>query len=670
MEDRRVSGTEAPTERVPPAPGAPTGDAPTIRTGASLVLERYRLCEKLGAGAFGVVWRAWDERLERDVAVKAISGDADPATHPPASGRALREARAAARLSHSAIVGLYEADVEDGTTYLVSELVRGGTLAQLLHEGALSDRDVAEIGIALCAGLAHAHAQGVVHRDVKPSNVLVPDARPAGSPAAKLTDFGVARVVGAGSDALTRTGDVVGTLAYMAPEQAEGREAGPPADLYATALVLYEALSGVNPVRGGSAVATARKLGATLPQLRRQRRDLPQELCTAIDRALLPHARDRGTTAQLGRALRQALHELGDEPGTVEAPAIDRAATAVTHVAQATRRTWRRRSREQELAEVAAELNGDAWARNADRAGGAADVFRDSARGTRLAPRQDPPATAPAPVTGHLLPGAAAGGLVALALATLTDGTPPVQPLLAGAIAAAVVGLLPRLGWLTTGAILLGWLAGEVAESGTALLLACALVAPPLLLPLRGRAWSIPFAAPLMGVALLAGAYPAIAGQARTLWRRAALGALGFWLVALAEPVARETLFYGSVRGTARAGVWEDSLRDTAAHVLAPLFESGVLACAGLWALGAAVLPWLVRGRTAAHDLIAATVWAAGLAAGASAIGHALPPGTVSQPDPRGVALGAAAGVLIAVAVRAVRGAVGPSRASDLPVLP
>src|SRR6185369_10877232 len=161
------------------------------------------------------------------------------------------EARAAARLSHPAIVTLFEAGAEDGTTYLVSELVRGGTLAQLLLEGALSDRDVAEIGVALCAGLAHAHAQGVVHRDVKPSNVLVPDARAAGSAAAKLTDFGVARVVGAaeGADVLTRTGDVVGTLAYMAPEKAEGREAGAPADLYAAALVLYEAFSGVNPVR-------------------------------------------------------------------------------------------------------------------------------------------------------------------------------------------------------------------------------------------------------------------------------------------------------------------------------------------------------------------------------------------------------------------------------------
>ena len=677
MEQSRVSRTEAPTDPFgrEPATARLDAQAPPSRAPEGLVLGRYRLQERLGAGAFGVVWRARDERLERDVAIKAIAGEVDPAPNARASSRASREVRAAARLSHPAIVGLYEAEEQDGTTYLVSELVRGATLAELLHEGALSDRDVAEIGMALCAGLAHAHAQGVVHRDVKPSNVLVPDARPAGAPAAKLTDFGVARVVGAGSDALTRTGDVVGTLAYMAPEQAEGREAEAPADLYAAALVLYEALSGVNPVRGGSAVATARKLGATLPSLQRQRRDLPRPLCDAIDRALLPRAGERGTVAELSRALRAALVELGDEPGTVEAPVAERAATAVTQVAGAARHGWRRRSREQELAAVAAELGaGGAWTVQdrragigaADRAGGAGEDARPPAGGRWARARagsirQDPPATAPAPlVAGHVLPGLAAGGLVALALATLGNGAPPAEPLLAGALAAAVVGLLPRIGWIATAVVLLGWLAGDaggLAEPGTALILACALAAPPLLLPFCGRAWSVPFAAPLMGVALLAGAFPALAGQARTLWRRAALGALGFWMVALAEPVARDTLFYGRVAGTARAGSWEGSLHDAAAHVVAPLLDSGVLACAGLWAAGAAVLPWIVRGRTAALDLVAATLWAAGLAAGAGMIGEALGRGAVAQPDPRGTALGAAAAVLIAVAARALRGA-------------
>jgi hypothetical protein len=613
-------------------------DAPT-----ALVLGRYRLQQRLGAGAFGVVWSAWDERLEREVAVKAISADAASADHQQAApGRAKREARAAARLSHAAVVALYEAEEEDGTTYLVSELVRGRTLAQLLHEGALSDRDVAEIGIALCAGLAHAHAKRVVHRDVKPSNVLVPDARAPGEPAAKLTDFGVARVVGrgAGEDLLTRTGDVVGTLAYMAPEQARGHEAGPPADLYAAALVLYEALSGTNPVRGGNPAATARKLGATLPPLRRQRRDLPPHLCDAIDHALHPRPDQRGTTAQLGKALRAALRDLGDEPGTIEAPPLERATTAVTQLAALRPRP--RRSRERELADIARELHalevGEPWPPRAELR------------------RQ--PSHAPL-LTGHVLPGLAAGGLVTLALATLADGPPPVRPLLAGALAAALVGLLPRLGWIAAAAVLLGWVAGDAGKPGTALVLACGLAAPPLSLPLRGRAWSVAFAAPLMGVALLAGAYPAIAGQARTLWRRAALGALGFWALVLAEPIAHQTLYYGAPRGVWRGSGWEGSPTDAVTHVLRPLLDSGVLACAGLWAGAAAILPWLVRGRSAALDLVAATLWAAGIAFGAGAIGRALGPGVVPQADPRGAALGAAAAVLIAVAARAVGGRTG-----------
>jgi hypothetical protein len=634
VEDSSVSRTEAPTERLPPA-GGRAGPRTVVRvgeeTGGRLVLDRYRLCEQLGAGAYGTVWRARDERLERDVAVKAIPSGGEHV----ASGRAEREARAAARLAHPAIVTLYEAGADDEAMYLVSELVHGDTLARLLAAGALSDRDVGEIGLALCQALAHAHAQGVVHRDVKPSNVLVPDAPEAGGPAAKLTDFGVARLLaGAGDELLTRTGDVVGTLAYMAPEQAEGRETGPAADLYAAALVLYEALSGVNPLRAGSAVATARRLGATLPPLRRQRRDLPQPLCHGIDRALAPRPPDRGSVADLHRALRAGLPQLDDEPGTVAAPGVERVATAVTRVAARGRGGWRRRTREQELNAVAA--------------------------GTVPRRRTQPPAPL---LAGHIAPGLAAGGLAALVLALAGKSGDP-SPLLAGALAAATVGLLPRAGWIASAAIVLGWLAGEGGQPGTALLIGCAVVAIPPPLAFAGRAWSLPFAAPLLGLAMLAGAYPALAGQARTPWRRAALGALGFWALALAEPLAHATLFYGRARGTLPPGGWEGSAPDALRGALEPLLRSGALACAGLWAAGALVLPWLVRGRSAALDLVAATVWAAGLAAGAGAIGHALG-GKVPSPDPRGAAFGAAIGVLLAVAARGARVALGGRRASD-----
>ena len=203
--------------------------------------------------------------------------------------------------------------------------MRGPTLADLIEAGALSDRDVAaDRHRAQRSALEHAHGRGVVHRDVKPANVIVPE-RPAGESAlAKLTDFGVAVI--AGDDGLTRTGDVVGTLAYMAPEQAEGRRVDGAADLYSLALVLYEALSGVNPVRAQGAAATARRVGMRLPSLARLRPDLGPELCEALDRALLPAPEDRGTLDELRERarVRRATARRRDV-GHVDAADFDRA---------------------------------------------------------------------------------------------------------------------------------------------------------------------------------------------------------------------------------------------------------------------------------------------------------------------------------------------------------
>ena len=186
---------------------------------APIVLDRYRLHRRLGSGAFGTVWLARDERLDREVAVKIVPRGADP------EGRFEREARAAARLSHPGIVTLYEAAIDDEGAYLVSELVRGGTLAVCSRPGGCRTATSSRSAIALCDALDHAHAQGVVHRDVKPTErARARRSRRRHAGVAKLTDFGVARVIG--GDSLTLTGDVVGTAAYMAPEQAEGLEAG------------------------------------------------------------------------------------------------------------------------------------------------------------------------------------------------------------------------------------------------------------------------------------------------------------------------------------------------------------------------------------------------------------------------------------------------------------
>ena len=174
--------------------------------------------------------------------------------------------------------------------------------------------------MALCDALDHAHAQGVVHRDVKPSNVLVPDQPVDRRPElAKLTDFGVARVIG--GDSLTLTGDVIGTLAYMAPEQAEGLEAGAAADLYSLALVLYEALTGVNPVRAGDrAQRSARRL-ARVPAAAAPPAPRPARASSgrAIDLALRPRPRERGTIAELRlRAGGVASSRSATSPGVVD----------------------------------------------------------------------------------------------------------------------------------------------------------------------------------------------------------------------------------------------------------------------------------------------------------------------------------------------------------------
>ena len=294
--------------------GSSSGASPSL--GPGLAMGRYRLGARIGAGGFGTVYAGRDERLGRPVAVKVIHGDG------PAPERAQREARAVARLDHDAIVALFDAGEQDGCRYLVSELVEGRTLAQLEAAGELSDRDVLRIGLALADALAHAHERGVIHRDVKPQNVIVPDTASSRRGAAKLTDFGVAHL--AGEEALTLTGDVVGTLAYMAPEQAAGRAVDERADLYALGLVLYEALAGANPVRAGSPSATARRIGTTLPPLARARGDLPAELCAAIDRTVLADPERRGELDDLFDALADALPDVADEGGQIAPHPLER----------------------------------------------------------------------------------------------------------------------------------------------------------------------------------------------------------------------------------------------------------------------------------------------------------------------------------------------------------
>jgi serine/threonine protein kinase len=201
---------------------------------------RYRLGVMLGSGGVAEVYRAFDERLHRDVAVKLFRGDVADALH-----RHEDEMRTLARLDHPSLVTVLDAGEDDAShrPYLVMTLVEGPTLAEELRYGPLPSDRVAEIGIALADGLAYVHSQGLIHRDVKPANVLISaDGR------VHLADFGISRLVDASH--VTNAGEVVGTPAYFAPEQVAGEPVGPPADVYALGLVLLECLTGRREYEG------------------------------------------------------------------------------------------------------------------------------------------------------------------------------------------------------------------------------------------------------------------------------------------------------------------------------------------------------------------------------------------------------------------------------------
>jgi hypothetical protein len=207
--------------------------------GDSTVLDgRYRLLRRLGSGGMAAVWVAHDERLGREVAVKILSdvlaGD-ESYRH-----RFAREARVAADLSHPGLVGILDFGAESERPYLVMELVRGDTLAQRIAAGTTRELDLLALASDLLGALGHIHARGVVHRDVKPANVLI-----AADGRARLTDFGIARPRDATT--LTQTGQVIGTLSYMAPEVQRGEPATPRSDLYALGLVLRECDGGREP---------------------------------------------------------------------------------------------------------------------------------------------------------------------------------------------------------------------------------------------------------------------------------------------------------------------------------------------------------------------------------------------------------------------------------------
>ena len=244
----------------------------------TLLNNRYRLDEKVGAGGMSTVYRAFDTTLERPVAIKLlhreIAGDSDQIE------RFRREARAVAQLSHPHIVTVIDAGEDDARPYIVFEYVEGETLKERIRRlGRLPIGEAVAYAIEIARALGAAHARGIVHRDVKPQNVLI-DVE--GS--AKVTDFGIARSLD--EEGLTADGRVLGTTDYVSPEQALGHAVSGQSDLYALGIVLFEMLVGDVPFRGENQVAVAMKhVREALPDLQSRRAEVSSALAAVVDRA-------------------------------------------------------------------------------------------------------------------------------------------------------------------------------------------------------------------------------------------------------------------------------------------------------------------------------------------------------------------------------------------------
>jgi serine/threonine protein kinase len=265
------------------------------------VIDRYEIRERLGSGVFGTVYRAYDPRLDREVALKILRPQAFASRQ--AVKRFQREARAMARLLHPHIVPVYDAGQYGEHLYIASGLIRGRTLALAIPDGGLDPRRAVWLAIQLAEALSYAHKAGVVHRDVKPSNIMIDD-----EDILYLTDFGLAARMQPTSGHMTKQGGLLGTPAYMAPEQARGEpeQVGPAADLYSAGVVLYEMLTGRAPFEGPAAAVVYNALHSPPLPPSCYRAGLDPNLDSLCLKALAKRAEDRFAG---GEEMAAALHD-------------------------------------------------------------------------------------------------------------------------------------------------------------------------------------------------------------------------------------------------------------------------------------------------------------------------------------------------------------------------
>ena len=263
-----------------------------------LILDRYRPLRPLGSGGSGSVWLVRDEISGEQFALKIIPREGR------AAPRAEREAEAATKLRHPHCLRAYGLEADAKHLYIPYEYVPGETLRQALRTHQLGDEGAVEAAAQVLEGLAFAHARGIVHRDVKPSNVLLAEAERV---SVRLFDFGLALMVDA--DTLTAVGDVPGTLAYISPERLHGQEAGPAADVWAVGVLLWEALAGHHPFWRTSPLETGEEIKTGAPSIREARPDLPDGLIAAVDAALSVEPERRPAASTLAVDLREAWRE-------------------------------------------------------------------------------------------------------------------------------------------------------------------------------------------------------------------------------------------------------------------------------------------------------------------------------------------------------------------------